>query len=72
MNAMGHVRPRGRAVRAHVRRKWRTGHEHVAGGHAGPHESTRKHVWGATWQDGWQVKGPRVVGLGNSIGAVTQ
>ena len=37
-DATRHARPRGKAARAHVRRKWRTGRGHVAGGHAGPRE----------------------------------
>ena len=32
-DATRHARTRGRAVRARVRCKWRTGHGHVAGGH---------------------------------------
>ena len=76
------------AARAHVRRKWRTGRGHVAGGHAGPREaqvahrarthgrrprgSTRMPMRGATWHEGWRVKGHRLVGPGNMIGAVTQ
>ena len=31
-------------------------------GHTCPHGSTRTPVWGATWQAGWQMKGPRVSG----------
>ena len=58
VDAMRHARPRGRAAQAHVRRSWRIGHGHVAGGHAGP----RGRPGGAMWQRGWQVKGPRVSG----------
>ena len=32
-DATRHARPRGRAVRARVRRRWRIGRKHVAGGH---------------------------------------
>ena len=32
------------------------------GGHAGPGGSMRMPVRGATWQEGWQVKGPPVSG----------
>ena len=35
---------------------------HVAGGHACPRGFTWMPAWGATWQEGWQVKGPRVSG----------
>ena len=35
-DATRHARPRGRAARAHVRRRLRTGRGHMAGGHAGP------------------------------------
>ena len=37
-DAMRHARPRGRAARAHVARRWRV---HVAG----PHESTQMPRW---------------------------
>ena len=33
MDATWHARPHGRAARAHVRRRWRTGRGQVAGGH---------------------------------------
>ena len=58
---------------AHARRRRRTGHGHVAGGHPSPRRSTRTPVWGATWQWGvgiWRAHG--LVGLGKYIGAVTQ
>ena len=61
-DATRHARSRGRATRAHVRRMWRTGCGHVAGGHACPRVSMRTPVWGATWQGGRHMEGPRVSG----------
>ena len=38
-----------------------------------PHgRSTWAPVWGATWQEGSHVEGPRVIGPGKYFGAVTQ
>ena len=61
-DATWHARPRDRAVRAHVRRKWRTGRGHMTGGHTCPRGSTRTPMRGATLQEGWRVKGPPVSG----------
>ena len=64
-DATRHARPRGRACEAHTACKWRVRRVqrgHVAGGHAGPHGSTRMLVRGATWRGGWRVKGPQVIG----------
>ena len=56
-DATWHARPHGRAARAHVRHRWRTGHGHVAW----PRESR----WTPGWPHvagSWQVTGPRVSG----------
>ena len=58
VDAMQHAVPHGRAVRAHVRHRWRTGRGHVAWDmrvHADARVAPR-----GRW--GWQVKGPRVSG----------
>ena len=57
-DATRHARPRDKAARAHMRRKWCTGRGHVAGGHAGPRGSTRMPVWGTAWQEGSAGEGP--------------
>ena len=54
-DATRHARPRGRAARAHVSRRWRTGPGHTAGGHADARV-------GRHMADGWLVKGPWVSG----------
>ena len=51
-DATWHARPRGRATRAHVRRRCRTRRGHVAQGHVGPGGSMQTPARGATWQRG--------------------
>ena len=52
-DATRHARPRGRVVRARVRRRWRTGRGHVAGGHM-VHADARegRHVVGGSASEG--------------------
>ena len=53
VDAIRYSRPRGRAVRARVRRKWRTGHGHVAEFHT-VHADAREgcHVVGGSASKG--------------------
>ena len=52
-DATRQARPRGRAARARLRRKWRTGHGHVARGHM-VHADARegRHVAGGLASEG--------------------
>ena len=58
VDATRHARPRGRAARAHAARRCAQVARTRGVGHASP----RRRSGGATWQGGWQVKGPRVSG----------
>ena len=52
-DATRHARPRGRAVQACVRRRWRTGRGHVAGGHTVHADACEgRHVAGGSASEG--------------------
>ena len=53
------LRPRGSAARG--QREAQVAHKARTHGRR-PRRSTRMPVRGATWQEGWRVKGPRVSG----------
>ena len=67
-DATRHARPLSRAAQAHAAPRWR-----VAGADAwqGPRESTRMLEGHHVASEGWQVKGPRVMGPGYRIWVVT-